>query len=303
MKKIRVGVVGLGNLGTSVAKFVASDPRFELVAIFSRRKIVSNFAPVVQFEKIEKFKGKIDIMFLCSGSFSTLQNDAKRILKNFNTIDAFDTHEKINSHISSCQKIAKENNKVAFCSFGWDPGLFSLMRLIFHSIEGKCFTSWGKGISQGHTQALKQIKDVKDAIEYTVPNKNLIKKLKSGKSINLNKLHTRICYVYAEKNYQKIKKKILQIPNYFKGQKVKIKFVENQKLLELKKSFHKGQVFTQFDTLNFSLATDSNPDITAKILLAFACVEYQYIQAKKFGAYSILEIDFSCLDKDYQKFI
>lgn len=303
MKKIRVGVVGYGNLGESVAKLVFGDPRFELVAIFSRRKIVSNFAPVVPFEKIKKFKGKIDIMFLCSGSFSTLQNDALEVLKNFNTIDAFDTHAKINAHISACQKVAKENDKVAFCSFGWDPGLFSLMRLIFCSVEGNCFTSWGKGISQGHTQALKQIKDVKDAVEYTVPNKNLIKKLKHGKSINLNKLHTRICYIYAEKNHQKIKKKILKTPNYFKGQKVKIKFVEKQKLLDLKKSFHKGQVFTQFDTLNFSLTTPSNPVTTAKILIAFSLVEYQYIRAKKFGAYSILEIDFSCLDKGFKNFI
>lgn len=303
MKKIRVGIVGYGNLGMSVAKLVFGDPRFELVAIFSRRKIVSNLAPVFPFDKIEKFKGKIDIIFLCSGSFSTLQNDALRVLKNFNTIDAFDTHEKIKTHLYSCKKIAQKNQKIAFCSFGWDPGLFSLMRLIFCAVEGNCFTSWGKGISQGHTQALKQIKDVKDAVEYTVPNNNLIKKLKRGKTINPNKLHTRICYIYAEKNYLKIKKKILKIPHYFKGQKVKIKFVEKQKLLDLKKSYHKGQVFTHFDTLNFSLNTTSNPTITAKILIAFARVQYQYIKAKKFGAYSILDIDFSCLDKDYKNFI
>lgn len=303
MKKIKVGIVGLGNLGTSVAKLVSTDDRFELIAIFSRRKIESPLAPVIHFDNIENYKGKIDIMFLCSGSFSSLQEQAYRVLKNFNTIDAFDTHAKINSHISTCQKIAKENQKVAFCSFGWDPGLFSLMRLIFSSIEGQCFTTWGKGISQGHTQALKQIKDVKDAVQYTIPNKHLIKKLKSGKQINYNKLHTRICYIYAEKNYQKIKKKILKTPNYFKGQKVKIKFVEMKQLSELKKDYHQGQVFTQSDTLNFSLKTPSNPMTTAKIMIAFSTVLNKYIKDKKFGAYSILEINFSYLDKLFKNFI
>ena len=303
MKKIRVGVVGYGNLGSSLAKLLSADNRFELVAIFSKRDVTSAYGEVIKYENIEQFVGKIDIMFLCGGSFSSLQDQAKNVLKNFNCIDAFDTHKKINQHIASCNTIAKENKKVAFCSFGWDPGLFSLMRLLFHSIEGECFTDWGKGISQGHTEALKQIKNVNAAVQYTIPNKNLIKKLKQGKSINLNNLHTRFCYIYAEKDYANIKKKILKIPNYFKGQKVKIKFVEKQKLNELKKSYHKGEVFTPFNTLNFSLSTNSNPITTAKILIAFACVENEYIIQKKYGAYSILEINFQYLEKCYKNYI
>ncbi len=303
MKKIKVGVVGYGNLGSSIAKLVSTDERFELVAIFSRREITSAYGKVERYDDIENYKGKIDIMFLCGGSFSSLQDQAKRVLKTFNCIDAFDTHKKIKNHIDCCNKIAIENQKVAFCSFGWDPGLFSLMRLIFHAIEGVCYTDWGKGISEGHTEAIKQIKNVKDAVQYTVPNQNLIKKLKQGKTINLNHLHKRICYVYAEKDYVKIKKKILKIPNYFKGQKVKIKFVENHKLQELKKSYHKGEVFAPHDTLNFSLKTDSNPIITAKILIAFSIVLNEYIIQKKYGAYSILEINFQKLEKCYKNYI
>lgn len=303
MKKIKVGIVGYGNLGSKIAKLIFNDERFCLVAIFSRRDITSAYGSVEEYNNIEKYIGKIDIMFLCGGSFSSLQDQAKRVLKNFNCIDAFDTHKKIKQHLKNCDQIAKQNKKVAFCSFGWDPGLFSLMRLIFQSVEGSSFTSWGKGISQGHTEAIKQIKDVIDAVQYTVPNKNLVKKLKQGKSVNLNNLHRRICYVYAEKNYQKIKKKILNIPHYFKGQNVKVKFVEKAKLQTLKKSYHKGEVWTPFNTLNFSLTTDSNPTITAKILIAFALVLNEYIKEKKFGAYSILEINFSKLDKYYKNCI
>lgn len=307
MKKIRVGILGYGNLGKSIEKLVSQDEHFKLVAIFSKRVVSSKLAKTEFSKDIAKYKNKIDIMFLCGGSSSNLMEQAKEALQYFNCIDAFDTHKKIGEHIKTCNILAKQNKKVAFCSFGWDPGLFSLMRVLFNGVGCKTFTTWGKGVSQGHSEALRCIKGVKDAIQYTVPNSRLIEQIKSKKISELNDdkaLHLRECYIVAEPKYRRaIIEKVLSMPNYFKGYKTKINFVEPIKMLKHKNLYHAGEVFTYGDELNFKLKVESNPNFTSRVMIAYSKVLYNYYKAQKFGAYSILDIPFSHLIKNSEKYI
>ncbi len=301
MKQIRVGVLGYGNLGMAVEELILHDKRFRLVRIFSHRKIASNFSKTESIENLEKYKNKIDVLFLCGGSSSTLMEDAKISLKYFNTIDAFDTHKKIITHIKNCDAIAKQNNKVAFCSYGWDPGIFSFMRVLFISLGENVYTSWGRGVSQGHSEAIRKIQNVNGAIQYTIPIKYKIKKLKSGEVVSGN-LHWRQCYVVADKKYQPmIKKKIINLPNYFHGYKTIVKFVSEDELKKHNKLFHCGEVFTLGNNYNFSLKTESNPHLTAKIMIAYSVVLFEYYNSKQFGAYSILDVPIAKIIKNSYK--
>ncbi|MBE7082487.1 MAG: diaminopimelate dehydrogenase [Clostridiales bacterium] len=294
MQKIRVGIVGYGNLGKAVEDLVLQDNRFDLVCIFSKRNIKSVNAKTDFYENLHKYKNKIDILFLCGGSSSNLFEQALDCLKNFNTIDAFDTHKKIAQHIKNCNKAALQNNTIAFCCFGWDPGLFSLMRVLFKSLNKQTFTTWGKGVSQGHTEAIKNIKGVTDALQFTIPNQKQIRQIKCGKSVKNLNLHSRLCYVVADKNMQKyIANKIVNMPHYFKGYNTKVVFVNNSKLLKLKTFCHQGQVFTPKNELCFSLKTKSNPHITASVMLCYASLVKKFKKQQNFGAYSILDIPLS----------
>ncbi len=307
MKKIRVGVLGYGNLGKSIESLLANDERFSLVAVFSKRNIKARFAKAEFAKDMAKYAGKIDIMFLCGGSSSNLMEQASEALKYFNCIDAFDTHKKIPEHVKNCNLLARQYKKVAFCSFGWDPGLFSQMRVLFSALGLKPYTIWGRGVSQGHSEALRCIKGVKDAVQYTVPNEKLVKKLKQGKISELQdekSLHVRECFIVAPaKDRKAIVKKVIGMPNYFKGYKTKIKFIDEVEMLKHKKLFHAGQVFTLGGELAFSLKIDSNPDFTAKVLIAYARVLHNYYLSQSYGAYTILDIPFSHLLGSSLKFV
>lgn len=300
MKKIRIGIVGYGNLGKAVEELIFNDERFELVCIFSRRNIVAKYAQVEKTENISKFKNKIDLVFLCGGSSSSLMSDAKNCLKYFCTIDAFDTHKKIGNHIKECKKIAKENKKVAFCSFGWDPGLFSLIRVLFNSLGEKTYTTWGEGVSQGHSEAIRRIKNVKDAVQYTIPNNEIVKKIKCGQNVdNLQELHLRKCYVVAKNEFhEQIKMKIINMPNYFKGFETEVEFVNEGEILKYKKLYHAGEVFTNGEKYGFYLKTDSNPKTTASVMISYSVVLYNYYKKQKYGAFSILDIPIGELLKE-----
>lgn len=297
MKKIKVGILGYGNLGKSIEEVVHNDNHFKLIAIFSKRNITAKYAKVDFSANIEKYKNKIDIMFLCGGSSSNLMEQAKSSLKYFNCIDAFDTHKKIHTHLKDCNILAKQNQKVAFCSFGWDPGLFSLMRTLFNFLDETTFTSWGKGVSQGHSEAIKCIKGVKDAVQYTIPNTKLIEQIKQGKVLHLQdekSLHMRECFVVAEpKDRAEICKQIINMPNYFKDYNTKITFIDEAKMQKHKQMYHAGEVFTSGGKLSFKLKIDSNPNFTARVLVAYSKVLFKFYTAKKYGAYSILDIPFS----------
>lgn len=297
MQKIKVGIVGFGNIGKQLKQQIEANKNFKLVATFSRRKI----AGCVPYEEIANYKGKIDIMFLCVGSQTDLEQVAFSLAKDFNTIDCYDNHNRIKPYIEKRAEIAKQNQKVCLCALGWDPGIFSLMRAIFGSLNVNYHTFWGKGLSQGHTQAVKSIKNVKDALQFTIPNKNAIKMIEQGMELaDTTQLHKRLCYVVCESQFQQqIKRQIINMPDYFVGYKTTVKFVSQQQLDELKTFHHKGVVIAPNCEMKFELNLKSNPEFTARVLVAFAPTLIYLFKQQKYGAYTILDIPLSLvIDKE-----
>ena len=298
--KIKVGVVGVGNLGRSLIENIKKNSNFNLVATFSRRKLKGT----IPISKIYEYKDKIDLLFLSVGSQNNLEKVSNELIKHFNIIESYDNHTRLSKHISKLDILAKENNKIALCSFGWDPGLFSLMRGLFTSIGYAPHTFWGKGTSQGHSHAIKQIKGVNDAIQFTIPNKKQIKKIKKGKQTKSNSNHRRMCYVVCKKSDKKsIKQKIINMPNYFKGYNTKVHFIQQAKLDKIKNYSHKGIVLTNNNTINFSLNLESNPDFTSKILIAYAKSFNRLKDEKKYGAYTIFDIPLTYIIENRFKFL
>lgn len=299
---MKVGIVGYGNLGKAIEKTIKENSDFELVAIFSRRKIDGT----LPFSKIKDFAGVIDTLFVCVGSKTDLMQTSLKLIKDFNIVDTFDNHNQIPSYFERIDKLAKKHKKVAICSVGWDPGLFSLMRALFDSLGFASTTFWGKGVSQGHTQAIKNIKGVIDGIEFTIPNKKKKRAIKKGKEIIIDKsLHSRLCYVVAKKEDRlRIKNEIINMPDYFLGYKTKVKFISSKRLNKIKNFKHAGEVLTYNNMINFSLNLPSNPEFTAKIAVNYAksISKLQFFQ--QFGAFSILDLPISyILSKNKFEFI
>ncbi len=296
--KINVGVVGVGNLGKSLIENIKNNKIFNLVAVFSRRKLKNT----ISYSKIYEYKDKIDLLFLSVGSQNNLESISSELIKHFNIIESYDNHKKLSKHISKINILAKEYNKIALCSFGWDPGLFSYMRGLFTAIGFTPYTFWGKGTSQGHTQAIKQIKGVIDAIQFTIPNKKQVNRIKKGKQPTTNNNHKRVCYVVCKKIDRKsIKTQIINMPNYFKGYNTKVYFISQIKLNKIKSFSHKGIVITENNTMNFSLKLKSNPDFTSKILIAYAKSFEKLKNKKEYGAFTIFDIPLSyIIDNKYE---
>ncbi len=289
MKKIKAGIVGYGNLGKSVEKFLLEDERFELCYVFSRRSVSAN-VPVVPYSQILDFEGKVDVLFLCGGSKSDTEQQAEFLCGHFNTIDSFDNHNRIEKYIKTVDKICKKGGKTNICCCGWDPGLFSLMRVIFNAVSGNAYTFWGKGVSQGHSQALRNIPGVLDAIEYTLPNEEIVEQIAKGiaPKCDKKKLHKRECFVVTDQDKDEITKQIVNMPDYFEGYDTEIHFVEN--LDDHKKLFHAGQVLTLGKGMEFSVSMQSNPDFTAKIMIVYSIALSKLFNAKQFGCHSIMDI-------------
>ena len=285
--KINVGIVGFGNLGKSLAEEIKQSDEFNLVAIFSRR----NIKGTISYKKISSYKDKIQLLFLCGGSQNELELQALKNIKHFNIIECYDNHAKLNSFENKLNRLAQKNKKIALCSFGWDPGLFSLMRGIFDSLGYTPYTFWGKGMSQGHTQAIKQIDGVLDAMELTIPCEKIKKQIKSGAKITPSHLfHQRLCFVVSPKDKQKtVRENIINMPHYFKGYKTKVHFVCQKKLDRIKTLAHQGEVLTQNNVLNFSLKLPSNPKFTSKVMVCFARAFRQISNEKKYGAFTIFD--------------
>ena len=313
MKKINVGIVGYGNLGKGVESALENQKEhFVLKTIFSNRdNLTSPFGN--KFDKtsnLDSYAGKIDILFLCGGSFNDIEKIGPETIKKFNTVDSFDTHAKLEKYINKIDTIAKKSEKVAVCAGGWDPGLMSMIRLIFNSIaptHSDANSFWGMGVSQGHSNAIRKIEGVANAIQYTIPNKKIVKNC--GKLFdyqpNAQKKHDRLCYVVLKEgaDANKVKDEIVNMPNYFQGYNTTVKFVTNDKLTEMqKKMFHKGYVVKNFkcsDTyaskMSFNLELDSNPYFTAEILVALACAVSKLSGEKKYGCYSVFDLPLSYL--------
>ena len=286
--KIKVGIVGFGNLGKAVKENVLKSDFFELVAVFSRR----NIDATIPYEKIESYKDKIDLLFLCGGSQNELESQSFSLIQSFNIAESYDNHSRLKNYITQLDKKAKESDKIALCSFGWDPGLFSLIRGLFDSLDYPPYTFWGKGLSQGHTQAIKNIDGVTDGLQFTIPNKKMISKIKSGEKVETGKnLHKRECFVVAKKEDQKrIENQIKTMKDYFEGYETSVNFVSQNRLNKLKSFAHKGEVLTLKNTLGFSLNLPSNPDFTSRVLTKFAKNYISLKNKREYGAFTIFDL-------------
>lgn len=291
--KVAVGVVGYGNLGTSVAKLLRESDEFELKAIFSKRDLP--FAE--SYSRILDYKGKIDLLFVCGGSQNELEDQTRFLIQHFSIIECYDNHSRLDEHIKELDLLAVTHEKIALCSFGWDPGLFSLLRGIFDGLGFTPYTFWGKGLSQGHTQAIKNIDGVIDALQFTVPNYEILAAIKSGEEKEESKnFHKRVCYVVCyDGDRVRVASEIKSMADYFLGYETQVNFVSQNQLDELKSFSHKGEITTKSGILNFSIDLPSNPDFTAKVMTTFARC-YSKLKADNiYGAFDIFDIPLSTI--------
>lgn len=297
--KIRVGIVGYGNLGKAIEELLLVSQKFELVACFSRRTTKSKYNTKIEpYDQLLTYKNKIDILILCGSSKSDIENQAPYLAEHFCTINSFDTHKKIPKLLKQLDKISKNSKTISLCACGWDPGLFSIIRATLLAIsDTEPYTFWGKGISMGHSDAIRQISGVDDGIEFTIPNveaKKLAAKGKLGKDIPK---HFRECYVVAGQGHKQIENKIKAIPHYFKDQPTTVEFVSKLKLLKLKgKLSHSGEIISNFTKSNhnskicFKVQMQSNPHFTASIMISYITAIQNFKRKKKYGAFTTLSI-------------
>ena len=311
--KINIGIIGYGNLGKATEQIILSKHEYNLVAIFSRRVVKSKFNTLIEsYENISLYKNKIDVMLLCGGSFDDLEKQTSDALLYFDCINTFDNHKKIPTEFERLDGLAKQTKHRLIMSCGWDPGIFSIIRSLFYSLSHtKPFVFWGKGISMGHSDAVRKVQNVIDGIEFTIPNKNFVKNARNEKISNDEIMHFRKCFVVADKKHHKtISEKIKNIPDYFKGQPTTVEFIDSEELLKLKsKMSHKGEIISNFKNIDnsknqliFKLKTSSNPSLTATILTTYIKAITNLKQEKKIGCFTPLDIPVSFLfDKNYYK--
>ena len=310
MEKIRIGIVGYGNIGRGVEQAIARNEDMELKAVFTRRApaavaIKTEGVTVKHFDDMLSMKDEIDVMVLCGGSATDLPVIGPEVAANFNTIDSFDTHAKIPEYFANVDKAARAGGNVSIISVGWDPGMFSLNRLYAESIlaQGSTYTFWGKGVSQGHSDAIRRIDGVKNAIQYTVPIEEAVDKVRSGSEPELTTRdkHLRECYVVAEDGADKaaIEQAIKTMPNYFDEYDTTVTFVTEEELkANHSKMPHGGFVIRSGETgcegnkhvIEYSLRLDSNPEFTASVLVCYARAAYRLSKAGESGARSVFDI-------------
>lgn len=300
---IRIGICGYGNLGKGVEKAIKYNPDMELVGIFSRRDIQTK-EPLIKIEEFEKNKKNIDVVIMCGGSATDLPEQVPMFAKLYNTVDSFDTHKNIPEYYDTVDKINKQSNTVSLISAGWDPGLLSINRLYSEAIipNGKTYTFWGKGVSQGHSDAIRRIKGVKNAIQYTIPIEKAIEQIRNKKLPELTnrEKHIRECYVVLEENADKdeVQEKIKSMKNYFLEYDTIVHFITEEELkTNHSKMPHGGFVIHSGATseknkqvIEYSLKLDSNPEFTASVLVAYARAVYRLSLKGEYGAKTVLDI-------------
>ncbi len=308
--KIRIGIVGYGNLGRGVETAVSATEDCELVALFTRRDpatiMTRTGIPVYKMEDAVKMQDKIDVMVLCGGSANDLPEQTPEFAKYFNVIDSFDTHARIPEHFANVDAASKEAKKVSVISVGWDPGMFSLNRCYGQAVlpNGKDYTFWGKGVSQGHSDAIRRIPGVKDAKQYTIPVDSAVASVRNGENPELSTRdkHTRECFVVAEEgaDLAAIEQAIVTMPNYFADYNTTVHFISEE---ELKRDHsgiaHGGMVFRSGTTgannenhhvIEYRLQLDSNPEFTSSVLVAYARAAYRLANEGQFGCKTVLDI-------------
>ncbi|KKC48474.1 cytochrome C2 [Paenibacillus sp. D9] len=307
-KTIQIGIVGYGNLGKGVEKAIAQNPDMELAAIFTRRQPDEMIGGEgVRFEPIsavEQYKGIIDVMILCGGSATDLPEQTPAIAGMFNTVDSFDTHAKIPEFFEKVHAVASQSGTLSIISTGWDPGLFSLNRLLAEAIlpQGQEYTFWGKGVSQGHSDAIRRIPGVKAGVQYTVPVQEVIDQIRSGQTPELatRDKHVRECFVVAEEGADKeaIAETIVTMPNYFSDYDTTVTFITEEQLqAEHQGMPHGGFVIRSGVTgtgtkqiMEFGLKLESNPEFTASVLVACARAGHRLSQEGNKGAKTLFDL-------------
>jgi len=308
---IKVGIYGYGNLGRGVECAIRQNKDMKLVGVFTRRppenvKILSEGVKVYHVSDAEKMTDEIDVMIICGGSATDLPEQTPALAKLFNVVDSFDTHAKIPDHFAAVNASASAAGKTAMISVGWDPGMFSLNRLYGEAVlpDGQAYTFWGKGVSQGHSDAIRRVEGVADGKQYTVPVPSALEAVRSGKNPDLTtrEKHTRECYVVAKDGADKVKiaAEIKNMPNYFADYDTTVNFITAEELKEKHSGIpHGGFVIrsgkTGFDLehnniIEYSLKLDSNPEFTASVLCAYARAAYRMNKEGNFGCKTVLDI-------------
>ncbi len=305
---MNIGIYGYGNLGKGVEQAILKNEDAALVGIFTRRDPKSvpsvSGAPVYHSSKVLDFCDKIDVMILCGGSATDLMDQTPELAKHFHVVDSFDTHAKIPEHFASVDQIARQSGKIAVISCGWDPGMFSVLRTYGTAIipDGKDYTFWGKGVSQGHSDAIRRIKGVLDARQYTVPVEDALSKVRSGVNPELStrQKHTRECFVVAQDGADlvKIEQEIKQMPNYFAEYDTTVHFISMEELQREHSTLpHGGFVIRSGESssgtkqmMEYRLQLDSNPEFTGSVLLAVARAVTRLAEKGATGAMTILDL-------------
>jgi diaminopimelate dehydrogenase len=311
MNKIKLGIVGYGNLGRGVEMSIQQNADMELVAIFTRRQPadIQSAVEMVHISKIDTYIGKIDVMILCGGSATDLPEQGPYIASMFHTVDSFDNHGKIPQYFDAVEASAKKSGHASVISTGWDPGLFSLNRLLAEVVlpEGKEYTFWGKGVSQGHSDAIRRIQGVKNAVQYTIPNDDAVNKVRNGEDpvLTTRDKHLRECYVVAEagEDLSRIEKEITTMPNYFADYETVVHFISAEELQEKHASMpHGGLVLRSGKTgvnskqiIEFGLNLDSNPEFTGSVLVAYARAIHKFAAEGFVGAKTVFDIPYGYL--------
>ena len=306
---IKIGIVGYGNLARGVECSIRQNADMELAAVFTRRdpasvQILTPNVPVLPLEDAMNWKDRIDVMILCGGSAKDLPEMTPQFARDFNVIDSFDTHANIPQHFAAVDAAAKENGTIAFISLGWDPGLFSVNRLYASAIlpQGKDYTFWGKGVSQGHSDAVRRLPGVVDCRQYTVPIEKAMERVRSGENPDLNtrEKHRRVCYVVAEDgaDLAKIQTDIKTMPNYFADYDTEVHFISPEEMAKNHAGLpHGGSVIRSgitgddtIQTIEYKLTLGSNPQFTGSVLVALARAVYKMRGRGMTGAVTIFDV-------------
>jgi len=304
---MRLGILGYGNLGRGVENAVKQNPDVELVAVFTRRKPedlkINSEAKVLNVSEIENWQDKIDVLILCGGSATDLPVQTPKYAKMFNVVDSFDTHAKIPEHFANVDRAAREGGKLGIISVGWDPGMFSLNRLYANAIlpDGKDYTFWGKGVSQGHSDAVRRIEGVLDAKQYTIPVEKALQAVKNGENPELTtrEKHTRECFVVLKEgaDASRVEREIKTMPNYFSDYDTTVHFISME---EFKRDhsgiphggcvIRSGSTGTNKHVIEYNLKLDSNPEFTSCVLVAYARAIYRMHKEGQTGARTVFDI-------------
>lgn len=311
MNKIRIGIAGYGNLGNSAELGIRQNSDMELAGVFTRREpgevhILTEGVKVYRLQEAAKLADQIDVMLLCGGSMSDLPEQGPELAGLFNTVDGFDTHAKIPHYYKAMDTAARDGKHVSIIASGWDPGMFSLNRLYAEAIlpQGKSYTFWGKGVSQGHSDAIRRVKGVVNAKQYTVPIESAIDSVRNGEEPQLTarKMHLRECFVVAAEGADRaaIEQEIKQMPNYFADYDTVVHFITMEELEKEHSGLahggfilHTGRTGLQNEhthVIEYRLRLDSNPDLTANVLLAYARAAYRLQKEGSIGAKTVFDI-------------